>query len=443
MQSNNAFVFKSHVFDPEKGEANFNYQITNENEVFDFCEKLSFPIINHSNSIPENLLKNILDSLHLVLGISYYKLFCPKELVLEGITLSKTQAEFWNTIYAKGLGEFFYKNNIDFRNLISFPFSDTEESPISFSRQNRSLLGIGGGKDSIVAGELLKKLNKPFSAFAVNVHPIMEETIHLLGVDSVFVKRIIDPLLFDLNKRTDTYNGHVPVSAQNAFIGLLTAVLFDYKDVVMANEQSANYGNIDYLGQEVNHQWSKSYEFESLFKNYVKTNITSDINYFSILRPFTEIKIAKIFSENPKHFPIFSSCNKNFQINNKADKKWCCECPKCVFTFVMLSAFLSKKELVEIFGQNLFEKEKLLQIYKELLGISEIKPFDCVGTPEEVKVAMCIASEKREYENDCVMQFFNQEILPAISDIEELKEQVFKASSEHHIPKEFEEVLKL
>ncbi len=444
MQSNNAFIFKGHKWDQEVGRATFSYQLKQGNEVFDFMENLWFPLKAQADKVPAKLFKNILDNLLLVLGISYYKLFCPQQIIIEGINLSKEQADFWDTLYTKGLGEFFYKNKIDFRGLVNFPYSEKGGSyATSFPLQNRLLLGIGGGKDSIVAAEFLKKIGKSFSAFCVNIHPIMEQTIQLLGVDKVIVKREIDPLLFKLNKRSDAYNGHVPVSAQNAFIGLSAALLFDYKYIVMANEQSANYGNVEYLGAEINHQWSKSYEFEKLFQDYVNCYITYDVKYFSILRSFTEIKIAKIFAEHPKYFQEFSSCNKNFRIKNKTSKKWCGECAKCAFTYAMLSAHLPKKDLISIFGQNLFAKTDLLSIYKELLGVSDIKPFDCVGTPGEVKVAFYLAMLKKEYENDLIMQYFKKDVLPNIPDIEELKGGVFKNSEEHSIPEEFQDVLKI
>lgn len=435
---NSKFSFVDRNLDGEK--ATFSYKVDINSEVFEFEERLFFP--SGGEEMSRKLLEKILDDLHLVLGISYYKLFCPKNLDLGNITLSKDQAEFWNTVYTKGLGEFFYKNNIDFRGLIKFPYKDgSVVSPIVFPRENRSLVGIGGGKDSIVAGELLKKAEKEFRAFTVNSHPIMDQSIQLLGVESITVKRSIDPLLFELNKRSDTYNGHVPVSAQNAFIGLLTALLFDYNNIVMANEQSANYGNVEYLGEEINHQWSKSYEFEKMFQQYVKTYITPDVFYFSLLRPFSELKITEIFAKHPKYFPVFSSCNRNFRIAADTDKRWCGECPKCAFTFLMLSAFLPKDKTLEIFGQNLFANEALLQTYKELLGIADTKPFDCVGTPEEVQVALYLASQKKEYENDAIMKFFQNELLPTIKNIDKLKEKVLELSENHNIPEEFKKAL--
>lgn len=433
------FTFQGHRFQKDTGEAYFSYELKHGDEVFRFTEKLTFPSIFDTQVIPEELLSRVLDSLLLVLGISYWKLFCPKKIDLLSIFLSKEQAEFWNTVYTKGLGEFFYKNKIDYRNFIKFPFVE-KETPvnIAFPRRKRSLVGIGGGKDSIVTGELLKKAGKECAAFVVNSHTIQQEVIQLLGIDSIRIKRQLDLLLFQLNKRQDTYNGHVPLSAQYAWIGLLTAILYDYAYVFVSNEQSANYANTSYLGQEVNHQWSKSFEFERMLQQYVATYITNDIAYFSLLRPYSELKITEFFSQYRQYFPIFSSCNSNFRITpGEKDSKWCGECPKCVFVFVMLAGFLPKEEVVGIFGQNLFTKESLVAIYRQLLGLADIKPWECVGTPEEVRVALWRAYKTNAYAGEPIMELFKAEILSHISDFAALEQKLFTPSDEHAIPKEF------
>ena len=442
MPQHSTFIFKKYHWSSSEGKATFTYNINHNNEVFTFQETLTFPVQQQVRDIPSELLQNILENLSLVLGTSYYKLFCPKEIILEGIALSKDQADFWNTVYTKGLGEFFYKNHIDFHGLIAFPFSKTTAQPVSFPRQDRALLGIGGGKDSIVSGELLKQYAKPFTSFVINQHPIRDEIIAVLGGGAITVSRKIDPQLFELNKRSDAYNGHIPVSAQYAFIGILLGVLCDYRYVIVSNEHSSNYGNVTYQGMEVNHQWSKSLEFEALFQDYVRQYITPDVTYFSLLRPLTEIAIVKQFVTYPQYFQHFSSCNRNFKITGEGQtKKWCGECPKCAFAFAMLAAFLPKEQLVNIFGQNLFAKEALLQTYKELLGVAAIKPFDCVGTPDEVRVAFYLAMQKGEYANDVVMQFFQKEVLPQTADIEQLQKQQFQKVVEHRIPQEFQGVL--
>jgi UDP-N-acetyl-alpha-D-muramoyl-L-alanyl-L-glutamate epimerase len=438
MTKESTFIFSGHSWLPQEGKAIFTYKIHHNDESFEFHETLTFPLAQQAKDIPEALLKNLLDNLLLALGISYYKLFCPKEIVLEGIVLSKEQADFWNTVYTKGLGEFFYQNKIDFRGLIAFPVAQTGSQSVSFSRQDRALVGIGGGKDSIVSAELLQKYQKPFATFVVNQHAVRDEVIALLGVENITVTRQIDPELLELNKRPDTYNGHVPVSSHFAFIGLFLGVLYNYRYIVVSNEHSANYGNVTYLGMEANHQWSKSFEFEVMFQDYCKQYITPDVIYFSLLRPLTEIAIVKQFVTYPKYFSHFSSCNRNFKITDASNKRWCGECPKCAFAFLLLSAFLPKNQLLEIFGQNLFAKESLLQTYKELLGVAAIKPFDCVGTPEEVAVAFSLAAQKGEYAKDVVMQQV-MEILAKSDSIETLKEQVFQKVPEHRIPKEFED----
>lgn len=438
------FIISGNTWSSEKMEATFSYNILYKGESFELKEKLSFPQQQSINDLPPVLLTTVLDNLSLALGISYYKLFCPKDIILEQMRLSKEQAEFWNTVYTKGLGEFFYQNQIDFRGLIKFPFVESvDASSVSFPRQDRSLVGIGGGKDSIVVGELLKAMQKEFTAFIVNDHPIKEQTVELLQVNKLIIKREIDPQILELNNRSDTYNGHVPFSTHMAFISLFTALLYDYRYTIFANEESASYGSVEYLGQEINHQWSKSLEFEGMFQEYVKTYITPDVSYFSLLRPFSEVAIAKRFATYPQYFPIFSSCNKNFRIVEKTDIRWCGECPKCAFTFLLLAAFLPKSVVVTVFGQNLLAKERLLMTYKELLGVSKMKPFDCVGTPAEVKIAFYLTLQKGEYNEDVVMKMFKNDVLPKVENIEEVKRDVFTVAKGHRIPEPFVGVLTL
>jgi len=443
-ESSGKFIFAGHTWSPEERKATFTYEVNHNEETFTFIETLLFPQSEQISDVPQEFLENVLNNILLALGVSYYKIFCPKELVINNFALTQEQTEFWNTVYTKGLGEFFYKNQIDFRGLITFPFSkEIASKSLSFPRKDRSLVGIGGGKDSIVTAELLKKHNKPFTSFVVNTHPIREEVIELISCSSLTVKRIFDPQLFELSKRQDSYNGHVPVSSHYAFIGLLCAVLYDYRFIIVSNEHSSNYGSVMYHDMEINHQWSKSFEFETLFQEYIHTFIISDVTYFSLLRQLTEIGIVEQFVKYPQYFPHFSSCNRNFKITSEpSDRKWCGECAKCAFAFVMLAAFLPKEQVIGIFGQNLFEKESLVQTYKELLGTAAIKPFDCVGTPEEVQVAFYLAMDKG-YKEDPVMKYYKEEVLPGIHNIQKLKTEVFAVSSNHKIPKEFQEAINI
>lgn len=441
--SNISFEFVSYQFDSANHKAEFKYVLTTTEQI-QFTETLYFPE-GMSTDIPPQLLDQILHSIHLMLGISYWKLYCPKQISIKTAPLTKAQAEFWNTVYTKGLGEFFYKNKIDFRNLISFPFQEaTTTQPISFKRKDRSLVGIGGGKDSIVTAELLKKAGKDFATVIVETqkpHQISTAVAQLIGKDNLVIKRQVDPKLFELNNDPNAFNGHIPISAVFAFVGILAAVLYDFSYVVVSNERSANYGNTEYLGETINHQWSKTIEFEQLFQQYIKSFVTADVTYFSLLRGLSEYKITELFIQYSHYFPVFSSCNKNYAINKDLPtSNWCGDCPKCAFVFILFAAFLSKEEVEKVFGQNFLVKETLLNTYKELLGLSGIKPFECVGTPEEVKLAFHKAYQKEEYHEDIVMQMFVKEVLPTMQNVTQLENEIL-ANGEDLVPEEFKSVI--
>jgi len=394
------FFFDSYSVLPDKKEIRFCYKYRD----LKFTETIFIPeaIPSSVNSV---LLTKVLQNLHLILGISYYKMHCSKKIIIP-YSLTPEQAQFWNTVYTKGLGEFFYRNKIDFRGLINFPYVDKpniQPRRLSEAKKDRFLVGVGGGKDSIVVLELLKKEKKEITGLILETggSHIQKEVARVVGIGFFLVKRQLDEKLFQLE---NIYKGHVPFSAIYAFIALLVSVIYDYSSIITANEKSSNFGNVNYLGEEINHQWSKSEEFEKLFKNYVEEFITPSIDYFSKLRKYSEMDIAKMFIKYKKYFFVFSSCNRNFIIKEKANKKWCGECPKCAFVFIMLAAYLSKKEVVKIFGKDLFNDESLISLYIDLIGKGKMKPFDCVGTFEESQQAFKIIKDKGEYDNDKVIK---------------------------------------
>lgn len=439
-----SFIFDSYTIDLPNKILSFFYTVKKDEEVFTFEEKIFLPK-EVKREVPPLLLNTIVAQLHLVLGLSYWKLFCPSDIVVKSVALQPKQAQFWNTLYTKGLGEFFYRNTIDFRDLISFPQSAVNYHPVSLHGVSRCLVGIGGGKDSVVSIEFLNSSQKQYSGYSLlkETLPLIDETAQTAGIENLFVQRVLDPQLATLSRSKSAYNGHVPVSAIYAFVGVLLAILYDFTYVIASNEQSANYGNVHYLGEVVNHQWSKSIEFEKMFREYIHEFVTPDVTYFSLLRPWNEIAIAKAFCQYPPYFSIFSSCNRNFSSThpNQEGRKWCGDCPKCAFVFALLAAFLPKETVTKIFGENLFAKETLLPLYKELLGIEGFKPFECVGTPEETKVAFYLASLKGEYTNDYSMKFFISQVLPHISDIEKLKATVFQRGDDSLIPESFKKFI--
>ena len=179
-------------------------------------------------------------------------------------------------------------------------------------------------------------------------------------------------------------NGHVPITGILSFIMACGAILYEYDSVVMSNEGSASEGNMEFGGIDINHQYSKSLEFELDFESYIKTHVMTDFKYFSLLRPLSETGIACLFSTQAKYFDDFKSCNLNFRIDEGVRQYgWCCTCPKCHFVFLALSPFIEKERLIEIFGGNILADIAQEDGYRELLGLKGHKPFECVGEIEE------------------------------------------------------------
>ena len=157
----------------------------------------------------------------------------------------------------------------------------------------------------------------------------------------------------------------------------------------------------------------------------------------------SEYHIAKVFSRYPQYFEKFSSCNRNFTIlSSELDKHalWCGNCAKCAFAFGLLSAFLPAATLVEIFGKNLFNDPLLVPIFKQLLGLLDMKPFDCVGTFEETQTALWRASEKPEFTQTPVIQMFLKEFSNSSKDFEKIEQELLSLDSSA-LPSKFQAAL--
>jgi len=256
--------------------------------------------------------------------------------------------------------------------------------------KNRFLVPVGGGKDSIVTLEILKEQKKELSSFLVNPTKAAKKVVKTARIKKpIIVQRKIDPVLLKLNKK-GYLNGHTPFTAVLSFLSVVCAVLFDYKNIAFSNEKSADEGNVKYLGKIINHQYSKTSEFERKFKNYCKKYLTSGVKYFSLLRPYTELEISRLFLKYPQYFSVFSSCNRG----QKLGKRWCGNCAKCLFVYATFYPFLEKKELLKIFSRDIFENQKLLPIMKSLIGQGRPKPFECVGTKKESQMVFKLSLEK-------------------------------------------------
>ena len=427
------FEFLSYSIDKANYFCRFNYKAVHNGTEHLYTEILQLPKQPTRSEIPSELIDRILGYLHLAIGVSYYKIYAPSEVVLKS-PLNKIEATFFNKLYKKGLGEFYFKNNLNINKSPQFPAESNEnKEPFVLGKNAQEpLVGLGGGKDSIVTLESLKEQGFNPTAFViegVNENAVIESVAKIAGVPVLKVKRVLDEKL--LSPTPDSYNGHIPVSAIYSLIGYLLAILYDFSYVVVGNEHSSNFGNITYQTVEVNHQWSKSIEYETELQRLAKSHLSPDVTYFSLMRPFYEIRIVKQFIRYQRYFTKFSSCNRAFKINNPNKALWCGECAKCVFVFTLFSAFLKPDEIVKIFSQNLYEKDKLTPLFKDVLGVGSMKPFDCVGTFDEAKVAFEMAGEW--YSSAKIYQ----QIKPLITITEEQKKQVFRTVATETVPHQF------
>lgn len=345
-----------------------------------------------NNNVNQEFLSYLFFNYGLVDIINYFKLSCPKKVIIEAGYINQDQINFFKKLIYNGLSEYFYRNNIDLSYIEFTNFEVNSDRKFNFSINDNfdgNLILVGGGKDSIVSLELLKdeKLNNSCFLFERNIYPKnipSYKSIETAGYTEDDIKIFnaeIDPLLLELNKK-GFLNGHVPFSSQLAFASYIMAYLNNKKYIITSNEASSNEGNIE--DSNVNHQYSKSIDFENDFRSYVNKYFMKDIEYFSLLRPLLEIQIAKIFSHYPKYFHTFRSCNLS---TKNTGTNWCCNCPKCLFIFIILSPYIDLKTLTNIFSKNLLNEQDFLETFKELLGEKAYKPFECVGTFEEVKYA--------------------------------------------------------
>ncbi|MBP6881816.1 MAG: endonuclease domain-containing protein [Candidatus Pacebacteria bacterium] len=388
------FVFQKAVFNPAISGFEFTYRVEAGEKEYTFTDNLIIPgpeVHALWSKVPEQIQKSLLDSLHLMLGVQYWSMFATEKIEIESTELTALQANFWDTVYTRGLGEFFYVNQIDWRGLVKFPYTQTVGVSLEpYQRGSRSLLAFGGGKDSIVAAEMLKQKGEDFSLFSLGAAAVQVAAAEIVGKKLTTPRRRIDSMALYLLRDKKVYSGHIPYTAIYTFTGLLMAILFDFSRLVFANEKSADEGNLEYLGMQVNHQWSKSSEFETLVKKYVTDFVTKDVEVYSLLRPYSELEITKKFVDFPQYHHTFSSCNANFApgIKSSTSPYWCGHCAKCAFVFTALAAYMPKDEVVSIVGKDMFADRSLLPIFEQLAGLRDFKPFECVGTVEEMRLAL-------------------------------------------------------
>ncbi|MDE2087424.1 MAG: endonuclease domain-containing protein [Xanthomonadaceae bacterium] len=406
-------------------------------------ERIRFP---HAPALPverKAAFDAALKLLHLVAGVSYYKAGVPPKIDVADGPLDDATADLLDALYLHGLAEFAYRNGLDLRGRISFPRGAASQSEArALGLPHRTLVPIGGGKDSLVAVEAIKSAGGEATAVWVGGSALIAACAERTGLPTLNLQRELAPALFELNQR-GAWNGHIPVTAVNSAILVAAAILYGFDSIAFANERSASAATLEYDGQQVNHQWSKGYAFEQLLGEWLHTHVAADLDYCSLLRPYSELAITRAFARLTPYFDAFSSCNRNFRIlGPKPADRWCGQCPKCHFVFLALAPFLPKPRLLTIFGRNLLDDESQAAGFDALLEYQDHKPFECVGEGAEARAAMYALSQRPEWQEDALVARFRDEILPQLDVAQLALEPWLEPSAEHRVPARLQAALK-
>ncbi len=442
------FRFVRATLDAVAGEARLVYAFDDGVEL---VETLRFPGAPFALSVERAAAAEAaLRLVHQLAGVSYYKAAVPDEIRIEGYAIDALRAAFLTEVYEQGLGEFAYRNSLRLRGRIRFPHAppDPESTtaralaprlratvePAAGAAAHHALVAIGGGKDSLVSIEALRALGVAQTVTWVGGAPLIRACAERTGLPLLQIERQLAPQLFEFN-RQGAWNGHIPVTAINSAIMLLGAVLAGADQVVFSNERSASYGSRIEGSGEVNHQWSKGWAFEQAFAAEVRRSVAADLDYYSLLRPLSELAVARQFARLQRYDAYFSSCNRNFHLlGERPASRWCGVCPKCQFVFLALAPFMPKPRLMGIFGRNLLDEPEQAAGFDALIEYHDHKPFECVGEARESRAAFAALAQSPAWREDALVERFAREILPQLEPSELDLAAQLAPQGEHGIP---------
>jgi hypothetical protein len=386
--SRDIFSFRSYAFDKATKQLELHYGIGD----LQFTEtyQFDFEFVEYDDAA----LDCALQLLFYVAGVSYYKTFVPKTLQTEQ-TIDEVTARFMERTYQRGLGEFFYVNGLDPQTTIDFPVTGDMPNPNNDASGSGLLIGLGGGKDSLLSVEMLQAAGHAITTWSLNHRKQLEPLVERVGTHHLWVERTWDVQLAELVRTGEAYNGHVPISAVFAAVGAVVCLLSGNRDHIVSNEQSANEPTLSYQGIAINHQYSKSQAFERDFQELLAHHFGDSLRYYSLLRPLTELRIAELFARHgfAKYHDVFSSCNRAYT-QHSPGLFWDGTCSKCAFVYLVLAPFVDEAALNSVIGHNLLLDNDLQQTYRQLLGIAGNKPLDCVGEVQESRAAMNMMAAK-------------------------------------------------
>lgn len=430
------FRFVDRDFDPASGQVRLRYAL---DDVVQFEEIITVPLAadGHTHALPTAALDGALDLLHLTAGVSYFKAADPTLVDTGTLRMTAGLAQLATLLYGEGLAEFRVTNG---RSVAAGPQFSANAKPLpanaeglAIAKEGRVLVPVGGGKDSVVTIEALKAAGHELELFSVGDAAPITRTAEVAQLPRLVATRQLSPELLALNTR-GALNGHVPVTAIVSSIAILVALLNGHSAVAMSNERSAGSGSFVLEGVDVNHQFSKGFVAEQAIA-LAAEELVGSVEYFSFLRPASELAIARAFAGMTQYHRAFTSCNAVFRIDPaRRASHWCGDCPKCRFVWLILAPFMAPPELTEIFGKNMYGDENQFAGFAALLGVGEDKPFECVGTVDESIAALQLTADRADWDGHEMVSRLLQSVGTAHAGYPAAE---FVLHGEHRVPKRF------
>jgi len=376
--------------------------------------------------------RTLLDMLALVAVVSYAKAFAPTDIDATHFSLTKPTDDMVRAIYDHGMREFAAQNNLTQSSTFAlYATAAASTQVISPTPQpSRPLIPMGGGRDSSVVATALCELNPVLLSIGHN--PYVQDIAARLSLPLHTVTRDIDEQLLALNAQ-GALNGHIPVTAINSLISLLAADIYECDCVIMANEKSASEPTRIVDGYNINHQYSKSYDFESLLRSALAASGVG-VHYFSALRDRSDDDIARTFAQSctPLH-SAFMSCNTAMLRDpQRRSKSWCVNCPKCRSVFLTLAPHLSPAQLIEIFGKDLLADATQIPGFTDLIDIDS-KPYECVGEIASARNALMALGALPEWKDHVVVT--------SLGKISDVADTSMTQHSSHFIPEHIHQLM--
>jgi len=270
---------------------------------------------------------------------------------------------------------------------------DAPTSPPQPSGPIRAAVAFGGGKDSHVAASIIAQAGAEVERVSLILGECVGARLQSMSETPVtLLRRTIDPRLIELSRSGDALNGHIPITGVNSCLMALYAAAKGLDWVVFANERAASEPTLQANGHPVNHQFSKSLTFEDALRDGFAA-VAAPVQYFSVLRSVSELWTAHyLATDGAAALDIFASCNRNFVFAGPSvlpeGRRWCGQCPKCVYTAVLLAPFVSVARHAELFQSQPLHAPENMDYLREIAGLTDAKPWECVGERREVAAAI-------------------------------------------------------